>query len=213
MIQEVPSEPAGIRHATLRIDGKRAYGWCKAEAGVHRLVRISPFDSSSKRHTSFAQVRTFPVEVGGDEGIKILPSDLRVDTYRAQGAGGQHVNTTERWGRPGVPSFGIDFGRAVIYVHSIYINILASSYHFRFKCNIPYEVEGIGFRYSFSFFANIPINSAVRLTHLATGITAVCQNNRSQHQNKAEAMKILTSKLYKIRQEQLAKEKAEYFSG
>lgn len=96
LIQEVPSEPAGIRHATLRIDGNRAYGWCKAEAGVHRLVRISPFDSSSKRHTSFAQVRTFPVEVGGDEVIKILPSDVRVDTFRAQGAGGQHVNTTER---------------------------------------------------------------------------------------------------------------------
>ena len=127
-------EVAGIKSATLRIDGDYAYGWLRTETGVHRLVRKSPFDSGNRRHTSFAAVFVSP-EIDDEIEIEINPADLRVDTYRSSGAGGQHVNRTD---------------------------------------------------------------SAVRLTHLPTGIVAACQNDRSQHKNRATAMKQLKSKLYEL---------------
>jgi peptide chain release factor 2 len=127
-------EVAGIKSATLRIDGDYAYGWLRTETGVHRLVRKSPFDSGNRRHTSFAAVFVSP-EIDDEIEIDINPADLRVDTYRSSGAGGQHVNRTD---------------------------------------------------------------SAVRLTHLPTGIVAACQNDRSQHKNRATAMKQLKSKLYEM---------------
>jgi len=125
-------EQAGIKSATLLIKGENAYGYAKTESGVHRLVRISPYDSSARRHTSFSSVWVYPV-IDDNIDIEINESDLKIDTYRASGAGGQHINTTD---------------------------------------------------------------SAVRITHVPTGIIVACQNQRSQHKNKAEAMNMLKARMY-----------------
>src|SRR6185436_19158709 len=147
-IEETDGEEAGIKSATIEVKGKNAYGWLKTEAGVHRLVRISPYDSNARRHTSFSSISVYPA-IDDDIKIDIAESDVRVDTMRSGGAGGQHVNKTE---------------------------------------------------------------SAVRLTHMPTGIAVVSQGDRSQHKNRAEAWRMLRAKLYeaelKRREEKAAADQA-----
>ncbi len=147
LLEESEGDVAGIKSASIKIEGDYAYGYLRTETGVHRLVRKSPFDSSGGRHTSFASVFVYP-EVDDSIEVDINPADLRIDTYRASGAGGQHINKTD---------------------------------------------------------------SAVRITHLPSGIVVQCQNDRSQHKNKAEAMSMLKSKLYEaeLRKRQAEQDKLE----
>ena len=132
LMDRLAGEEAGIKSATLNIEGAYAYGYLKSEIGVHRLVRISPFDANKRRHTSFASVFVYP-DIDEEIDVELVDSDIRIDTYRASGAGGQHVNKTD---------------------------------------------------------------SAVRMTHIPTGIVASCQTDRSQHKNRAQCRKLLTAKLY-----------------
>jgi peptide chain release factor 2 len=147
-LEETEGEEAGIKSATIQVKGRNAYGWLKTEGGVHRLVRISPFDSNARRHTSFASVNVYPV-IDDRIQVDIKESDVRVDTLRASGAGGQHVNKTE---------------------------------------------------------------SAIRLTHIPTNIVVYCQNDRSQHRNRAQAWAMLRARLYEMelkkREEKAAAEQA-----
>jgi len=145
VLEESDGEVAGIKSATVKISGEYAFGWIRTETGVHRLVRKSPFDSGNRRHTSFASVFAYP-EVSDDIDIDINPADLRIDTYRASGAGGQHINKTD---------------------------------------------------------------SAVRITHEPTNTVVQCQNDRSQHKNKAAAMKMLKAKLYELEIQKRNSEKQE----
>lgn len=142
IVSQLAGEEVGIKSVTIKLSGKNPYGWSKTESGVHRLVRISPFDSNSRRHTSFASVWVYPA-IEDDLNIEIKDTDLRVDTYRASGAGGQHVNKTD---------------------------------------------------------------SAIRITHIPTNIVVQCQNSRSQHRNREEAMNMLKSRLYEL---ELRKKEAE----
>ena len=142
LVEYSPGEVAGLKSATVHVEGEYAFGWLRTETGVHRLVRKSPFDSGNRRHTSFASVFVSP-EISDEIHIEINPADIRTDTYRASGAGGQHVNKTD---------------------------------------------------------------SAVRLTHLPSGIVVQCQSDRSQHKNRSSAMKQLKAKLYELEQQ---KKKAE----
>ena len=147
-IDLLPGDDAGVKSATIMISGLNAYGYLKAEKGVHRLVRISPFDAAGRRHTSFASIEVMP-EIDDDVEINIRPEDLRVDTYRSSGAGGQHINKTD---------------------------------------------------------------SAIRITHIPTGVVVSCQTQRSQHQNREYAMRMLKSKLAEIAEQQ-QKEKIEDIKG
>ncbi len=144
----LPGDDAGVKSATILVSGENAYGYLKSEKGVHRLVRISPFDAAGRRHTSFASVEVMP-EFNEDIQIDIRPEDLRVDTYRSSGAGGQHINKTD---------------------------------------------------------------SAIRITHLPTGIVVSCQNERSQHKNRDTAMKMLKSKLMELKERE-NKEKIDDIKG
>ncbi len=149
LLQESPGEEAGIKSVTIKFVGHNAFGWLKTETGVHRLVRISPFDSNARRHTSFASVSVYPV-VDDNINIELAEKDLRIDTYRASGAGGQHINKTD---------------------------------------------------------------SAIRITHLPTNIVVQCQNDRSQHKNRASAYKMMKARLYELELRKRESENQEQYNN